>query len=410
MAKSPLHCWWGDDHVADFTPNKGRGWDLRCKYTPGALERWATGMPALSCSLLVQSRAIDASQFLKGLLPEGAHLQALASLAGVPTNDTYSLLARYGRDVAGALIITAGDQSPSDRKGSVEPYSGDALDQEVAGLGEHSLGVRNDSELSIAGLQNKLLLVKLKNGKWGRPVHGYPSTHILKLDDERYPGLVDAEAACLTLAHALGLAETKPITTVIGDKRCLITARYDRGIVKGHILRIHQEDACQALGVNLDEGRGRGKYESHGGPTFAQIAKLLRVHSNNANAGLERLAQIATFTVLIGNADGHGKNVSFLHDTEGSISLAPLYDTVPTMLWPKLRATSAMSVSGKVDFNKLHALDVIKETSRWGLDPGRSAQVVQEFTETLVATAPSVMSDERLVTKITRRAEQLIRG
>ena len=40
------------------------------------------------------------------------------------------------------------------------------------------------------------------------------------------------------------------------------------------------------------------------------------------------------FNICVGNADGHGKNISFIIDTDnGTISLAPAYDTVPTALW-----------------------------------------------------------------------------
>jgi drug/metabolite transporter (DMT)-like permease len=57
------------------------------------------------------------------------------------------------------------------------------------------------------------------------------------------------------------------------------------------------------------------------------------------------LLERAVFTVVIGDADAHGKNVSLLHPTPGRISLAPLYDTVPTALWPSLRPTAAMLVN-----------------------------------------------------------------
>ena len=48
-------------------------------------------------------------QFASGLLPEGVHRQMMAGIAGVPTHDVIGMLARFGRDVAGALVITEGD-------------------------------------------------------------------------------------------------------------------------------------------------------------------------------------------------------------------------------------------------------------------------------------------------------------
>jgi len=53
----------------------------------------------------------------------------------------------------------------------------------VDALPDTPLGVLDDSELSLAGMQDKLPLVRTDAGcGWGRPVGGYPSTHILKVD------------------------------------------------------------------------------------------------------------------------------------------------------------------------------------------------------------------------------------
>src|SRR5581483_9097662 len=185
--------------------------------------------------------------------------------------DTYHLLARFGRDVAGALVI--GD--PPKRRGHVEPYTPETLEAEVAELPGRPLGLHDDSELSVAGIQNKLLLVRLENGGWGRPVHGHPSTHILKLDDARHPGLVDAEASCLRIARAIGLTTIDPELVTIGEQRCLIVERFDRVTVDGSVARIHQEDVCQALARDPEAARGRGKYERFGGPSLVEVAGLL---------------------------------------------------------------------------------------------------------------------------------------
>ncbi|MEZ5372037.1 MAG: HipA domain-containing protein [Microthrixaceae bacterium] len=139
----------------------------------------------------------------------------MASLAGVATNDTYGLLARSaGRPPA--LEVVAGDDRPDRSSWSIEPYSDAQLAAEVADLGP-GLGVRDDTELSLAGLQNKMLLVSTGRG-WARPVDGHPSTHILKVDDDRFPGLVAAEAAALRLARRLGLGDLQPrLETIEGS-------------------------------------------------------------------------------------------------------------------------------------------------------------------------------------------------
>ena len=393
-------------HVADFIAT--RPWDLRCRYTVEALERWPTSTPILSCSLPVQVRLQKATPFLHGALPEGAHLQALAQLAGLATNDVHGLLARYGRDIAGALVITDADEPPDPARWGTEPYTEDTLAAEILGLDNDALGVRADSELSIAGLQDKILLVDLGDGRWGRPIHGQPSTHILKVDSPRYPGLVAAEGQCLRLAERVGLSNLAPITTSIAGHTCLIVRRYDRTGTGGTIERVHQEDSCQALGIDPQDNQGRAKYEATGGPTLAKIAKLLRTHASDDVHELEALVRAVTFTCVIGNADAHGKNLSLLHDPDGHISLAPLYDTVPTMLWPALRSTTAMSVSGKSSFDRISLDDIASEASRWGLKRDRALSVAGELAAEIRAVVPAIVDQDELGARITAQAGRLL--
>ena len=406
MARPPLRCWWDDIHVADFIARKP--WQLDCRYTDEALERWPTNTPLLSCSLPVQRRPLRAAAFLQGVLPEGRHLQALARLANVTTNDIRGLLARYGRDIAGALVIGVGDEPPERDHWAVEPYTADSLAAEVLGLDNDALGVRADSELSIAGLQDKLLLVDLGTGRWGRPTHGHPSTHILKVDSPRYPGLIAAEGHCLRLAERVGLGNLAPLTTRIGDQTCLIVKRYDRATKGTTVGRIHQEDSCQALGIDPQGNRGRAKYEAAGGPTLAQIAALLALYAADVDRELGALVRAVTFTIVIGNADAHGKNVSFLPDLDGHVALAPLYDTVPTILWPSLRSTAAMSVNGKIDFGRVGLHDIASEASRWGLDFDRALTIAHELAGKASAALSDIVTDDRLSTRIAERIDRLL--
>ncbi|MGI9052429.1 MAG: HipA domain-containing protein [Ilumatobacteraceae bacterium] len=406
MVSRRLQIWWDDVHVAEIAAP--RPWDLRIRFTSGALERWPTNTPVLSCSVPVQRRPIAASAFLKGLLPEGQHLQALASVAGVATNDAFGLLRRYGRDVAGALVITDDERRPDQTRWGIEPYDEDTWLAELAGLDDGALGVRPDSELSIAGLQNKLLLVSLDGGRWGRPIGGRPSTHILKVDDPRHPGLVAAEAECLRLARAAGVTDLEVERGQTGDIEWLIVPRYDRAVELGVFRRVHQEDACQALGIDADAHRGRAKYEDAGGPSWSSVAALLSVHAVDAEGQLVRLLDAAVFTLLIGNADAHGKNLSLLHDTDGHIALAPLYDTVPTHLWPGLRRSPAMAVDGVRDFAAMGVDRLVREAGGWGLGGDRARRAVTDLAERVRAEVGNVIQRSDLAESIIARADALL--
>ena len=63
--------------------------------------------------------------------------------------------------------------------------------------------------------------------------------------------------------------------------------------------------------------RGRAKYQrgGGGGPGLHEAAGLLDAYAEDAQAELAQLVSALAFTIAVGNADAHAKNVSFLHNT-----------------------------------------------------------------------------------------------
>jgi serine/threonine-protein kinase HipA len=120
---------------------------------------------------------------------------------------------------------------------------------------------------------------------------------------------------------------------------------------------------------------------------------------------------MATFTVVVGNADAHGKNLAFLHDTPESITLAPLYDTVPTILWPRLSRELSMSINGKFGIDEVTRADLSAEADSWAL-PRRAAEAVADRTlEALHSAAVGGLIDvEPLAEIVAARAENLLAG
>lgn len=402
MATDSLQVWMGGLRVADLERLPKNG--LRCRYSEEALTRWPGNSPLISCSLPIGRRAARAEPFFRGLLPEGRALDALAGQADVTASDTFGLLARFGRDIAGALIISEGEPSP--RLHGVERYTDESLTQEIAGLDDRPLGVHDDSELSIAGIQNKLLLIRLDDGSWARPVHGKPSTHILKVDNAPRPGLVEAEAQCLTLAHAVGLTTIEPQLATLGAQQCLIVERFDRRPSTDGVVRIHQEDLSQAVGVHAKyQSRGRG------GPGFADAARILDRYATDPEQQLRRLLEVATFTLAIGNADAHGKNLAFIHDDVPNVSIAPLYDTVPTIMWPSLRTDAAMSVAGRFSMLNTDRRDLVDEATSWPLNQTVASDVVTETLERIRVAISDVLPDgSSLQRTLRKRVNNLLSG
>lgn len=401
----PLGVWLDGLLVAELAPR--RPWELHCKYTELALTRWPRLSPVLSCSLPLRDRPMNAGVFADGLLPEGRHRQALSAELKVAVNDVYSLLRRFGRDVAGALVIAT--EEPTPRTPEAIPYTDESLEQEVIDLPDRPLAIHDDSELSIAGLQDKLLLVRMPDGRWARPTHGYPSSHILKADDPLRPGLVAAEAECLELAARVGLTSVDVQLETIAEKQCLIVSRFDRRIdTDGAVTRIHQEDLCQALARSPDAARGRGKYQDAGGPTLHEAAVLLDRYASEPQEQLDRLLAAATFTVLIGNADAHGKNLALVHPTAETVEFAPLYDTVPTILWPRLRRRGAMSVGGRWELESITLENFLDEGGSWRLARERARKIVLETAERLRDVTIGLEADSAPARYVTERAGRLL--
>lgn len=245
-----LVAWLRNEPVAVLQRRSGRD-DVRLIYNESTVDRSPAGVPALSCSLPLGRRPLDATAFVDGVLTEGDVRRVLAERAPPAAHDSFGLLARYGRDIVGAVqFVSPEHASVPVERWDVEELDSVHLEELVVELPANPLGVVAESELSLAGLQDKALLVDLGAGRWGRPLGGRPSTHILKCDSARHPGIVAAEAEALALARHAGLTSVASWLEVHGDFDCLVVERFDRVLATdGSVRRVHQEDACQALGV-----------------------------------------------------------------------------------------------------------------------------------------------------------------
>lgn len=274
-----------------------------------------------------------------GLLPEEGQRTAIARALGVSPDNPFRLLAALGGDVAGALAFLAEGEAPPDAPRGEPTHPLD--DSELAALIDRlprvpMLAGEGGARLSLAGAQGKLPVV-LINGAIAVPRIGEPSTHLIKPEPDRFPGLAANEAFCLALARTVGLDAAMAAWQEVAGKPYLLVARYDRLDRNGHTTRLHQEDFAQALGVPSNR-----KYASEGGPTFRDCFALVRQATSRPAREVLKLADAAIFNVIIGNADAHAKNYSMLRRDNGEVVLAPLYDLVATHMWPELSAKLAM--------------------------------------------------------------------
>jgi serine/threonine-protein kinase HipA len=190
-----------------------------------------------------------------------------------------------------------------------EPIDDDALATLLRALPDRPLGDDDEVRVSLAGQQSKLLLARRADGRWLRPLAGTPSTHILKPADQRYPDAAANEVLCLRLARGLGLTRSTPnCWTWTGSRWSSSPATTGVSETAGR--------AAPPGGRLPGAGRRRrpsrcGKYQGARRPRLRRgRAPARRPQRRPGPDG--RLLEVATFTVAIGNADAHGKNLSLL--------------------------------------------------------------------------------------------------
>jgi serine/threonine-protein kinase HipA len=257
---------------------------------------------------------------------------------------------------------------------AADPLTDDKLATLVANLRSAPLGVDERVRVSLAGVQEKLVLTRLPGGGWGRPVAGAPSTHILKPAIAAYPQTVENEAFCMRVARHLGLPVADVETTQIAGRSLIVISRFDRVVEpSGVVRRQHQEDVCQAMGLLPSR-----KYQDDGGPSLAQMAVILKAFDADS---LATLVQATTFNVVVGNGDAHGKNFSLLHSPNGTVRLAPLYDLLSTLLYDDDRL--AMHIDNVRRTNRVTAGRIVNEAVSWGLARQRAGDLVGDVLDRL---------------------------
>jgi serine/threonine-protein kinase HipA len=259
------------------------------------------------------------------LLPEGGVRDAIERRLRLPPRDPFALLAAIGGECAGAVAIGA-----TDARTKTERLDEPALETLLRAQGSEAgdgawatLGVPH--RLSLAGAQDKIAVVREPGGRLRLPVGDELSTHIVKPDSVRLPGLRDLEALGLALARAIGLDAVAAEPIELAGRNALLVARYDRVVENNGVVRLHQEDFCQALGYPPEL-----KYESGGGPTLAACAALIRAELRLGPVALRGFLDWVACNGLLGNADAHAKNLALLCAADGKRRLAPFYDLVPT--------------------------------------------------------------------------------
>ena len=367
---------------------------LTFSYAPG----WREDADAFPLSLSMPLAVTDHDDaairpFLEGLLPDnGEALRAWGSRFHVSPSNPFSLLRFVGEECPGAIQFAR-----PERVESLLGSGGEAVDwlteREIAdrlrALRRNpgaSRAVGDAGYFSLAGAQPKTALL-WDGTRWGIPSGRTPTTHILKPPVGHYDGFAENEHVCLRLAEALNLRAANTRVLRFEDEVAIVVERYDRLRTGGQVIRVHQEDTCQALGVSP-----RIKYENEGGPGAIPLIQLIREHGSQADDDVATLVDALALNWVIGGTDAHAKNYSLLIAPYGQVRLAPLYDIVSALPYHQLDLRTlklAMRIGGEYSLWRIGRKHWERFAAAAALDPGSLVERVREVADAV----PDLLAD-----------------
>ena len=355
-----LSVWMNGERVGTWIAHPSKGDEFR--YAP----EWLTAEVGRPISLSMPLRPTEykgeiVTAYFDNLLPDSRRIRdRIQHYFGASSSSAFALLAEIGRDCVGAIQlldesapapdVRAIEGTPLTRKG-VERLLTDMLRATPGGAQDN-----DDFRISLAGAQEKTALLRL-NGTWMRPTGSTPTTHILKLPIGTGGGGIDLttsvenEWLCAEILREYGIPVARCSMDRFGEQEVLVVERFDRRISSdgARIIRLPQEDLCQATGVPSDR-----KYEADGGPGIRTIMDLL-LGSSRADEDRRDFFKTQLLYWLLCAIDGHAKNFSLSLEAGGGYRLTPRYDILSAfpvlgrssrMLSPK-KVKMAMAAQGK---------------------------------------------------------------
>lgn len=392
---------------------------------------WQSAETAYSISPHISKFGEQASsgtvrRFLENLLPEGRALDIVSTTHQVARNNIYGLIRELGRETSGALAFFPEDTMPDRRAGTRREIEREELEQRIEERSRIPFAAWDGRvRMSIAGHQDKLAVYLDVDQDRMYLVEGeLASTHILKPEppEDHLPMLVANEHYAICLARRLGL-EVPPVSILRFASPVLLVERFDRVRESRSVRRLHIVDACQALNYPVSYkyernfGSGRDVRGIRDGVSFE---RLFSVADYTVRKAVTRLSLLrwAVFQYLIGNADAHGKNVSFFCRPEG-LALAPYYDLVSVVQYDNLDHEMAMAYGDEFRLDAVGPFEWADFARRTGTPRALLAREMQRMGTAALEEAPAQAREpvyvederafvERIAAFVQRQARKLL--
>lgn len=380
--------------------NREKSGAIRFQYDASWIA-WEHAVP-VSISLPLREDQFTGAQVtavFENLLPDYDPIRKrVAERVGADGTDAFSLLSEIGRDCIGALqFLTDGNTPQSSSELTGKKLSKANIENLLADLDVTPLGIRSENSLriSVAGAQEKTALL-FHQGRWIQPSGTTPTSHIIKPQIGKLHGGIDLshsvenEFFCLQLLKQFGLKTANTSIVEFNSQKALVIERFDRRWTEdGRLIRLPQEDCCQALSV-----APTGKYQSEGGPGVIEIMNILRGSDTPIDDRRDFFKANILFW-LIGATDGHAKNFSLALSSRGRFRMTPLYDVLtlqPTVDKKRLAHKDfklAMRVGKSNQYNVerirgRHFIDT-------GVQAGLSRKVIGELFDDIKTSADSAV-------------------
>lgn len=386
-----------------ITETNGR---LRLRYDDSYRQSDATPLSVSMPVQLAEHGHESVSAFLWGLLPDNDRvLQRWGQTFQVsPSNAAALLSTPIGADCAGAVQFATLEHADAllERDGSIDWLDERELAQRLRDLSSDTadwLGARrHPGQFSLAGAQAKTALRHdPERDRWGVPHGREPTTHILKPGVREFDRLALNEHICLAAARRMGLLAARTTIRRFEDQTVVAVERFDRArLGDGSLLRVHQEDLCQALAVHPTR-----KYQHDDGPGVSDIAALLRrvLPRREAIDALDRLVDALLFNWFICGTDAHAKNYGLLL-SGAHIRLAPLYDIASMLPYETdpLQLHLAMKVGGTYRLRDITPHTWHKLANELELDADQVVVRARKLGEQLPDALAEICSDADVVT------------
>ena len=332
--------------------------------------------------------------FLWGLLPDNDRvLDRWAAKFQVSARNVFALISHVGEDCAGAVQFVTPERLAAIRSGKEDKV--EWLDESDIAKRLETLRAdhaawrlpRDTGQFSLAGAQPKTAFL-LQNDRWGIPSGRLPTTHILKPPTGQFDGHAENEHICLMLAQRLGLPTAQSKVMRFKKEIAIVIERYDRQRKGNDIIRVHQEDVCQALGIMPTK-----KYQNEGGPSASDIVQLLRTASTDREEDVNTFIAALGFNWLIAGTDAHAKNFSLLLGGH-RVRLAPLYDVASILPYDESdlnKVKLAMKIGGDYKLSQIG----LRQWQKFARETRVEANALVEMLTNMAKRLPDEVSAAR---------------